>query len=133
MASIPDSHHDLFEAKTFAHFATLMPDGTPHVTPVWVDHDEDSGHVLINTMEGRLKERNVRRDGRVGVSMLDPEDPYRYCSVRGEVVEVTTDGAVEHADSLAQRYMDIEEYPNHEEEDGDRMIVRIRPDTVVAH
>jgi PPOX class probable F420-dependent enzyme len=123
--AIPESHQDLFERESFAHFATLMPDGTPQVTPVWIDADD--GDVLVNTARGRQKEKNVRRDPKVGLSILDPEDPYRYISVRGEVVEVTEEGAVEHIDSLAERYMGVSEYPHHGDEDGERVIIRIRP------
>ncbi len=131
MEEIPPEHRDLFDRKTFAQFATVMPDGTPHVTPVWIDVDDD-GYVLVNTVRNRRKEKNVRREPKVGLSIPDPDDPYRYLSIRGEVVEVTTDGAVEHIDDLARRYMDVEEYPNHDAEDEDRVIVRIRPDRVVA-
>lgn len=133
VSEIPQSHRDLFEKKTFAHFATLMPDGTPQVTPVWVDYDESTGHVLVNTARGRRKERNVARDPKVGIEMTDPDDPYRYLSVQGEVVSVSADGADEHADELAGRYMGIDEYPNHGEEVGERVVVSIRPDDVVAN
>lgn len=132
MGSIPDGYHDLFEKRTFAHLSTMMPDGTPQSTPVWVDYDADADRVLVNTARGRLKERNVRRDPAVGVSMCDPEDPYRYVSVRGEVAALTEDGAVEHIDSLARTYFDVDEYPHHGEEGGPRVIVRIRPDRVVT-
>ena len=87
MAAIPESHRDLFDKQTFAHVASVMPDGTPHVTPVWIDHDEATGHVLVNTERGRQKEVNWRRNPRAGVSMVDPEDPYRYLSVQGESKE----------------------------------------------
>ena len=131
MADIPDSFQDLFEKKSFAHFATVMPDGTPQVTPVWVDHDAERGHVLVNTARGRRKERNVRRNPKVGVSVLDPTDPYRYVSVRGEA-ELIEEGAKEHIDRLARRYMDREEYPHHGEESGPRVIVRIPADRTVT-
>ncbi len=121
--AIPASHQDLFERESFAHFATLMPDGTPQVTPVWIDSDD--GDVLVNTARGRRKERNVEADPKVGLSILDPDDPYRYVSIRGEVADVTEEGAVEHIDELARRYMDVEEYPHHGDEDGERVIVRI--------
>lgn len=130
MESIPEEFRDLFERETYANFATLMPDGTPQVTPVWVDRDGD--HVLVNTARGRQKEKNVTRDGRVGLSVMDPDDPYRYVSIRGEVVEVTEDGAVEHINELARKYMDVAEYPNLGEESGARVIVKIRPDRVVT-
>ena len=133
MASIPEEFHDLFEKRTFAHLSTLTPDGTPHSTPVWVDYDADADRVLINTARGRHKERNVQRDPSVGISMCDPDDPYRYVSVQGEVADLTEDGAVEHIDELAGRYMGLEEYPNHGEESGPRVMLEIRPDNVVAH
>lgn len=131
MESIPEEFADLFERETFASFATLMPDSTPQVTPVWIDRD-DEGHLLVNTARNRQKERNVERDPKVGLCVMDPEDPYRYVSVRGEVVEVAEDGAVEHIDRLARRYMGLEEYPHHGEESGPRVILRIRPDRVVT-
>ena len=130
--SIPESYHDLFERRTFAHFSTVMPDGTPQVTPVWVDHDADRDRLLVNTARGRQKERNVTANPKVGASMLDPEDPYRWLSVRGEVTAVTEEGAVEHIDELARRYMDVEEYPNHDTEDAPRVIVEVRPDRVAT-
>ena len=130
MASIPAGYRDLFERESFANFATVMPDGTPQVTPVWIDYDGE--HVLVNTAEGRQKERNVRSNPRVGLVVLDPEDPYRYVSIRGEVAEITQDGAVEHIHELARRYMDVERYPNLEEEDGPRVLLCIRPERVVT-
>ena len=132
MAEIPPEFHDLFERKSFAHFATLMPDGTPQVTPVWVDYDDERGHVLVNTARGRRKERNVQRDPKVGIEVSDPEDPYRYVSVRGEVVAVEGDESFEHIDSLTQRYFERDEYPHKGEERGPRVVIRIEPDRVVT-
>lgn len=129
MDRIPEEYVDLFtEKQAFAHLATLLPDGTPHVTPVWVGYDGE--YVLVNTARGRRKERNVRGNPEVGLSVIDPEDPYRYVSVRGVVEEVTTEGAVEHINQLARRYMGVEEYPNLGEEGGERVVIRIRPDHV---
>lgn len=130
MATIPDDFHDILAGKAFAHFATKMPDGNLHVTPVWVSYDGE--HVLINTAKGRQKDVNVRRDPKVGVSILDPDDPYRYLSIQGEVVEITQEGAIDHIDELAQKYMGVEEYPNHGDEMGPREIIRIRPDSVIT-
>jgi|SRR6056297_1336699 len=129
---VPDSFRDLFDKKTFAHVSSILPDGSPHVTPVWIDYDEDAGHLLFNTTRGRRKERNLRANPDVAVSMTDPDDPYRFLSVQGEVVELTEDGAVDHINDLAQRYMDVDEYPNLGDEDGARVIVRIEPETVVT-
>lgn len=130
MASIPAAYRDLFDRETYAAFATVMPDGTPQVTPVWIDYDGEN--VLVNTARGRQKERNVRANPNVGVMVMDPDDPYRYLSIRGEVVEVTEDGAVEHIDELARRYMDVETYPNHGEEQGPRVKILVHPDHVIA-
>jgi PPOX class probable F420-dependent enzyme len=128
---IPESHRDIFEKQSFAHFATVMPDGTPHVTPVWVGHD-DGAAVLVNSARGRRKVKNVEANPKVGLSVVDPDDPYRYVSVRGEA-ELVDDGAVEHIDELAARYMGVEEYPHHGEESGPRVIVRIPTDRIVTN
>jgi PPOX class probable F420-dependent enzyme len=127
---IPETHRDIFERESYAHLATVMPDGTPQVTPVWVDH-EDGEYVLVNTARGRRKEKNVKRNPKVGVSVLDPDDPYRYVSVRG-TAELTEEGAVEHIDELARQYMGVDEYPHHGEESGPRVIVRISIENVVT-
>jgi PPOX class probable F420-dependent enzyme len=129
--SIPQRFHDLFEKRTFAHVATVMPDGTPQVTPVWVDYDADADHVLVNTATGRQKERNLRREGKAGVSMIDPDDPYRWVSVRGPVAEITTEGAVEHIHELSRRYTG-EDYGNLDDEGGDRVVVRIAAERVAT-
>jgi PPOX class probable F420-dependent enzyme len=100
---IPESFKDLFEKPAFAHLATLMPDGRPQVTPVWVAYD--GRHVHINTAAGRQKDRNLVRDGRVALSILDPANPYRYLEVRGSVVERTESGADASIDALSERYI----------------------------
>ena len=128
MGTIPPDQTALFETRTFAHVATLLPGGAPHVTPVWIDYDEAADRLLVNTERGRQKERNVRNDPRVGVSMLDPDDPYSYLSVVGEVEEITTEGAREHIDELSQRYVGTD-YQN--EIQTERVILRIRPARVI--
>jgi PPOX class probable F420-dependent enzyme len=106
---IPASHLDLFKKKAFAHLATLMPSGQPQVTPVWIDYD---GHyVVINTAQDRQKDKNLQRDGRVALSIADPDNPYRYLEIRGHVAERTTNGADQHIDALAKRYLGKEKYP----------------------
>ncbi|QSW97918.1 pyridoxamine 5'-phosphate oxidase family protein [Haloterrigena alkaliphila] len=129
MASIPEEFHDLFEKATFAHVATLTDEGLPHVTPVWVDYDADDERLLVNTERHRQKAQNVERNSGVGVSMTDPDNPYRRLSIIGEVDEVTTDGAREHIDELARRYTDADEYQTPIE--TERVILRIRVDRVV--
>lgn len=127
MASIPESAKKLLEGKTFAHVATLMPDGSPQVTPVWIDHEGDT--IVFNTAEGRLKHKNLTRDPRVALSIVDNENPYNYLAVRGRVVEITTEGADEHIDELAKRYMGVDEYPLRAPGEV-RVIVRIEPEKV---
>ena len=106
---IPDSHLDLFQKKAFAHLATLMADGNPQTTPVWVDYDGQ--HVVINTAQGRQKDKNMQRDGRVALSISDPDNPYRYLEVRGRVSERTYNGADAHIDAMARKYLGQDKYP----------------------
>lgn len=113
--------------KTFVHFSTVMPDGTLHVTPVWVDYGFEAQRVLVNTARGRRKARNVRRDPAVGVSMTDPNDPYRFVSDQGKLVEVTKEGPVAHVDELAGRYTGTDEYPNKGDEEGPVSSLRSGP------
>jgi len=129
MPSVPAAFHDLFERETFAHVVTMSPDGLPHATPVWIDYDPDDDRILVNTERHRRKAKNVAENPAVAVSMTDPEDPYRYLSVSGEVEAVTTNGAREHIEQLAQRYVGGE-YPS--EIQTERVILRIRPDRVMT-
>jgi PPOX class probable F420-dependent enzyme len=108
-AGIPESHLDLFKKKAFAHLVTLMPGGDPQTTPVWIDYD--GKHLVINTAQGRLKDKNMQRDKRVAVSITDPDNPYRYLEVRGHVIERTTSGADEHIDAMAKKYLGQDKYP----------------------
>lgn len=109
MATIPASHRDILTGPNYAHLATLMKDGSPQVTPVWVDVDGDT--VIINTAEGRTKTRNLDRDGRVAISVHDQANPYRYIQIRGKVVEKTRAGADEHINRLAKKYLGQDTYP----------------------
>ena len=110
MSTIPDDFVDLFRKKAFGMFATIMPDGSPQATPVWVDYHD--GEVWVNTAVGRLKDRNVRRDPRVAITVIDPDNPYRYVEVRGRVREITQDGADAHIDAMAKKYLGKDRYPN---------------------
>lgn len=130
MTEIPSGYLDLFDKKTFAHVTTFNPDGTPQTTPVWIDYDPEANHILVNTERGRRKERNAAADPRVSVSMLDPENPYRYLSVTGEVTAITTDGARAHIDTLAERYTGTAEYPN--EIQTERVFLRIQPEQILT-
>lgn len=129
-AQIPEEFVPLLTGPNFAHFATVMKDGTPQVTPVWVDYDGET--VQMNTAEGRVKTRNLDRDGHVALSITDPENPYRYIQVRGEVVEKTTEGADAHIDSLAKLYMGVDTYPYHDP-NSTRVIYKIRPTSVQTY
>jgi PPOX class probable F420-dependent enzyme len=106
---IPEKYRDLFDKKAFASLGTQMPDGSPQVTPVWVDYD--GHHVLVNTAKGRAKDRNMRRDPRVSLAIIDPDNPYRYLEVRGRVAEVTEEGADQHIDKMAKKYLGQDKYP----------------------
>jgi len=106
---IPQQYSDLFQKRAFAHLATLMPDGQPQVTPVWLDFD--GNHIRINSARGRVKDRNMRRDPRVTLTLQDPDNPYRYLEVRGRVIDIAEDGADAHIDSLAQKYLGVDTYP----------------------
>lgn len=130
MAEIPSEYEDLLDGE-FGTVATLLPDGNLHQTVTWVDYDGE--HVLLNTVEGRRKVKNVRGHPHASVSVLDPEDSSRYLSVSGEVVEVTADGAGEHANKLGKRYYDEENFMDRYDDDIVRVIIRIRPETVITH
>jgi PPOX class probable F420-dependent enzyme len=127
-ATIPEQFKDLFGKVAFAHLATLMADGSPQVTPVWVDYD-GAAHVRVNSAKGRLKDKNMRRDKRVALSIQDPENPYRYLAIRGEVVEITENGADAHIDALAKKYLGKDRYPFRSPAEV-RVIYKIRPDKV---
>ena len=106
---IPEKYVDLFSKKAFANLATVNPDGTPQVTPVWVDYD--GTHVLVNSARGRRKDKNMETNPAVALSILDPDNPYRYLEVRGRVAEITEDGADEHIDKMAKKYLGQDKYP----------------------
>jgi PPOX class probable F420-dependent enzyme len=99
----------LQEKKAFANLATAMPDGTPQVTPVWFDYHD--GLVRVNTAKGRVKARNMAPGSPVALSIMDPDNPYRYVQVRGRVRRAHEDGADAHIDSLAKKYLDQDRYP----------------------
>jgi PPOX class probable F420-dependent enzyme len=106
---IPEKYRDLFEKKAFASLGTLMPDGKPQVTPVWCDFD--GTHVLVNSAKGRVKDRNMRRDPRVSLALIDPDNPYRYLQLQGRVVQITEEGADAQIDRMAKKYLGKDKYP----------------------
>ena len=124
---IPAAFLDLFNKKAFANLATLMPDGTPQVTPVWCDYDGQN--VLFNTAVGRVKDRNLQRDARASIAIMDPDNPYRYLEVRGTVVERTLAGAESHIDKLAKKYLGLDQYP-YRQSGETRVLYKIKPERV---
>jgi PPOX class probable F420-dependent enzyme len=128
MATIPASHADLLTTKpAFANLATLNADGSPQVTPVWVDFD--GTHVLVNTARGRVKAKNLAREPRVALSIADPENPYRYLGIKGRVVDMAETGADAHIDKMAKKYLGKDTYPFRAPGEV-RVIARIAPERV---
>ncbi len=126
-ASITPEIAKLFQGKNLVSLATLMEDGSPHVAPVWVDIDGNT--ILINTAVGRVKEKNLKRDKRVALSIFDHQNPYHMVSIRGIVTDLTTEGADEHIDKLAKKYFGLDKYPYHSP-DEKRIIVKIKPEKI---
>jgi len=123
---LSDRDRRILEAPNFASISTTMPDGAPHVSTVWIDVDGDD--VLINTAEGLVKTENVRRDPRVAISVFDQQDdPYEQVVIHGSVVDITSDGADEHIDRLARKYLGADVYPWREAGER-RVILRVRVD-----
>jgi PPOX class probable F420-dependent enzyme len=117
----------LFKGKNFAHMATLMQDGSPQVTPVWID--VENGMILVNTAEGRTKQKNIARDPRIAISIADSFNPYNMVTVRGQVVEQTTKGADEHINKMAKKYLGLDKYPFAKPGEK-RVLLKIKPDSV---
>lgn len=124
---IPREFLDLFEKRAFACLATLLPSGAPQATPVWCDFD--GAYVLVNSARGRVKDRNIRRDPRVSLVILDPDNPYRYLGIQGRVVEITEEGADAHIDRLAKKYLGVDRYPYRQPGEV-RVIYKIKPERV---
>jgi PPOX class probable F420-dependent enzyme len=125
--TIPANYMDLFKKPAFASFATLNPDGSPQVTPVWVDYD--GTHVLVNTARGRVKHRNLEKNPRVALSIADPENPYRYLGIQGRVVEMTGTGAEAHIDKMAKKYLNKDKYPFRQPGE-ERLLLKITPSRI---
>jgi PPOX class probable F420-dependent enzyme len=125
MTGIPAGFLDLLTGKkAFANIATLQPDGSPQVTPVWFDYT--NGVIRVNTAKGRVKARNMSVGSKVALSIMDPDNAYRYIQIRGTVTKEATDGAIAHIDSLAKKYLDKDVYPWHSDKDM-RVIYEITP------
>ena len=122
---IPEKYRDLFQKRAFASLGTLMPDGRPQVTPVWVDYD--GTHVLINSARGRRKDKNMELNRAVALSIQDPDNPYRYLEVRGHVEEITEEGADQHIDKMAKKYLGADKYPGRQPGEV-RVIYKVKPE-----
>jgi PPOX class probable F420-dependent enzyme len=127
MAKLSTEQAALFEGKNFGHVATIRGDGTPQVTPVWVDYDGE--HVVFNTAVGRAKYKNIQRDPRVTVEVLNMENPYEYVMVSGRAEMQEGDDAERHIDKLAKKYMGLDEYPLRTPTER-RVLVRVTPERV---
>ncbi|MGE0489031.1 MAG: PPOX class F420-dependent oxidoreductase [Vulcanimicrobiota bacterium] len=122
--SIPDNYQDILEKPVLAHLCTLLPDGTPQSTPVWFHYRD--GMIEVNSAKGRRKDKNMRARPQVALSMLDPDNSYRYLEVRGEVVTITEEGADAHIDMLAKKYLGVDSYPYRSPAET-RVIYKIKP------
>jgi PPOX class probable F420-dependent enzyme len=124
-SGIPAGFEKLFEQPVFASLATVMPDGSPQVTPVWIDFD--GKHILVNSAKGRVKDRNMGRNPKVALSIMDPQNPYRYLGVRGKVAEITEQGADAHINKMAKKYLNVDKYP-FRQPDEVRVLYKIIPE-----
>ncbi|PWH11718.1 MAG: PPOX class F420-dependent oxidoreductase [Anaerolineae bacterium] len=130
MKNIPEKYHDLLkdETRAFLFLATIMPDGSPQVTPIWFNHDGE--HILINSAKGRVKDRNMRARPQVAMVIQDPNNPYRYLQIRGRVLEISEEGGLQHINTLALKYTGRPWQTNPGEI---RVIYKIRPEKIDAH
>jgi PPOX class probable F420-dependent enzyme len=127
MTTVPETFREILEKVAFAHLATLMPDGSPQVNPVWFEFD---GRVVrVNSARGRQKDRNMRRDPRIALSVQDPGNPYHFVQIRGRVTHIEEAGADEHIDRLAKRYLGVDGYP-HRQPGEVRVIYTVEPEHV---
>jgi PPOX class probable F420-dependent enzyme len=129
MAKLPDAWKAALKKPIFIHLTTLMPDGSPQASPVWVDVDGDT--ILVNSAQGRVKDKNIRRDPRIAISATDPDNPYNPLMLRGKVVGISTDGADAHIDAMAKKYLGKDKYP-YARPGEVRVLYRIQADNVAG-
>jgi len=129
MKEITEPVAKLLKDKNFAFIATLMPDGSPQITPVWIDIDNNTNTILVNTASGRKKLDNISRDPRVAISVANQLNPYEMVAIRGEVVQQDTNSADEHIDKLAKKYLDLDKYPFRTPNEK-RVVLKIKPDKI---
>lgn len=126
---LSQNNKDIFSKKALVHIATRMPDGSPQVSPVWVDLDGD--RIVVNSAKGRLKDRNMRADPRVALSVTDPDNPYVAIMIRGKVVKITEEGADAHIDKMAKKYLGQDRYPNRMPDEV-RVLYYIEPERIAT-
>jgi PPOX class probable F420-dependent enzyme len=119
----------IIKDKNFAFLGTIMKDGRPQVSPIWIDIDDNNNIILFNTAQGRIKHKNISRDPRVSLSLVDKNNPYSMVTIQGTVIEQTTIGADEHIDKLAKKYLNIDRYPSHSPSIK-RVICKIKPEKI---
>ncbi len=124
---LSEEQRKIFSKKAFVHLATRMKDGSPQVSPVWVDTDGD--YIVVNSAKGLLKDRNMRADPRVALSVTDPDDPYSAIMIRGRVVKITEEGADAHIDKIAKKYLGQDQDP-YRTSDEVRVLYYIEPERV---
>lgn len=117
----------IIKDKNFVFLGTIMKDGRPQVSPIWIDIDDNNNILLFNTAQGRIKHKNISRDPRVSLSLVDKNNPYSMVTIQGTVIEQTTIGADEHIDKLAKKYLNIDRYPSHSPSIK-RVICKIKPE-----
>lgn len=117
----------IIKDKNFAFLGTIMKDGRPQVSPIWIDIDDNNNILLFNTAQGRIKHKNISRDPRISLSLVDKNNPYSMVTIQGIVIEQTTIGADEHIDKLAKKYLNIDRYPSHSPS-MTRVICKIKPE-----
>lgn len=132
MNKIPSTHLDLLadEKKAFLFLATIMPSGSPQLTPIWFNVENDN--ILINSAAGRIKDRNMRKRPHVALCIPDPSNPYRYLQIQGKVIEITTANADSHINSLTMKYRGLSVYP-YRQPGEQRVKYKIQIDRVDAH
>jgi PPOX class probable F420-dependent enzyme len=126
-AMIPERCLDLLAKPIVSNLVTLMPDGSPQVTPMWFEFDGE--HIIMNSARGKVKERNMRRDPRVAVLIVSSDNPYRYIQIQGRVVEISEEGAEDSIDRLARKYLGLDAYPDRKQDEV-RVMYKIVPEHV---
>jgi len=127
LSEIPKKVKELIDDKNIAHLATLKNNGSPHVTPVWIDRVDNT--ILVNVSENRLKLKNMKNDKRIALSIVNHNDSYEWASIIGEVIDITNMNADVHLDKLSQKYLGLSQFP-WKQKGEIRIIVKIAPKTV---